>query len=503
MAILIVTNSHKDWPAKIENVEVVEAHAYLTDPTYNDLRNVKLFNLCRSYRYQSTGYYVSLLAEARGHKPIPSITTIQDLKTQAVVRLVSDELEELIQHNLAAIKSDKFTLSIYFGRNLAKRYDQLSLRLFNQFQSPLLRVKFIRDKGVWQLRGIKTISANEVPESHWPFVINAANKHFSGHRSSARKSARTRFDMAILYNPDDPEPPSNESALKKFIKAAASLGIAAELVTRNDYGRLAEFDALFIRDTTYVNQYTYRFSRRAASEGLVVIDDPQSIVRCTNKVYLAELLTRHKVATPKTLVVHKDGIANGQSATTDAKSDPAETIAATLGFPCVLKKPDSSFSQGVVKVKDEAGLAARLAEYFSESDLIVAQEFLPTTFDWRIGILDRQPIYACKYFMAQGHWQIIQNERAGRGRYGKSETVPIELAPRRAIQTALKAANLIGDGLYGVDVKESDGNFYVIEVNDNPSIDAGCEDRLLKDELYRRIMSVFLKRIEQRKAGLA
>jgi len=503
MAILIVTNSRKDRPAQIDNVEVVDALAYLTDPAYSELRNVKLFNLCRSYRYQSTGYYVSLLAEARGHRPLPSVTTIQDLKTHAVVRLLSDELDTLIQRSMAAIKSDTFTLSSYFGSNLAKRYQQLSLRLFNQFQSPLLRAKFTRDNDAWQLRGISTISANEVPQSHWPFVIEAANKHFQGRRMATRKSARMRFDMAILHDPDDPEPPSDEKALQRFIKAAASLGIAAELVTRNDYGRLAEFDALFIRDTTYVNQYTYRFARRAANEGLVVIDDPQSIVRCTNKVYLAELLTRHKIPTPKTLVVHKDGVANGQPGFADVHSKPAATIAAELGFPCVLKKPDSSFSQGVVKVKDDADLACRLAEFFSESDLIVAQEFLPTTFDWRIGILDRQPMYACKYYMARGHWQIIQNERAGRGRYGKNETVPIELAPRRAVRTALKAANLIGDGLYGVDVKESDGKFFVIEVNDNPSLDAGYEDKLLKDELYRRIMGVFLKRIEQRKAGLA
>ncbi len=78
--------------------------------------------------------------------------------------------------------------------------------------------------------------------------------------------------------------------------------------------------------------------------------------------------------------------------------------------------------------------------------------------------------------------------------------MPIEVAPRKAVQIALKAANLIGDGLYGVDVKESNGNFYVIEVNDNPNIDAGFEDAVLKDDLYRRIMQVFLTRMEQRKA---
>lgn len=487
MPILIVTNSPEDWPEKFENVQVVDARQYLTEP-FNHLRNVKVFNLCRSYKYQTSGYYVSLLAEARGHKPIPSITTLQDLKSHAMVRIVSEELDELIQKCLAPIKSNRFTLSIYFGRNLAKRYHRLALQLFNQFQSPLLRAQFQRTENRWQLRRVLTISANDVPETHWPFVIRVAGEHFSGRRSSIKKRTPTRFDMAILHNPNDPEPPSNAKALQKFIKAAGEFGMDAELITRDDYGRIPEYDALFIRDTTFVDQYTYRFSRRAAGEGLVVIDDPQSIVRCTNKVYLAELLSRHKIPIPKTLVVHRGNM---------------DSVADELGFPCVLKKPDSSFSKGVVKVNNHEELVKRLSEYFTESDLLVAQEFLPTTFDWRIGIIDQQPLYACKYYMAQGHWQIIRQDQTGNGRYGKSETLPIELAPRRVVQAALKAANLMGNGLYGVDVKQSDDKFFVIEVNDNPNLDAGFEDAILKDELYRRIMAVFVKRIEQRKAGIS
>ena len=89
MSTLIVANSRKDWPFQIPNVEVVDAWSYLTRPEFSDLRGVKLYNFCRSYRYQTTGYYVSLLAEARGHRPLPSVTTIQDLKNPAMARLVS------------------------------------------------------------------------------------------------------------------------------------------------------------------------------------------------------------------------------------------------------------------------------------------------------------------------------------------------------------------------------------------------------------------------------
>ncbi|MCA9113660.1 MAG: RimK family protein [Planctomycetaceae bacterium] len=486
MPALIVTNNLEDWPFEVPGAEVADAQSYLTQPEYARRRNVKLFNLCRSYAYQSTGYYVSLLAEARGHKPLPSVMTLQDMATPSLVQLASEELEEAIQHSFAPLQSKEFTLSVYFGRNLAKRYEVLSRKLFNIFESPLLRFRFARGEDGWELKKVKTISASDVPESHRPFVLEAATRHFAGRAVSRGKEVRYSYDLAILHDPEEHEnAPSDEKALKKFVKAGESLGLSVELITRDEYGRLSEFDGLFIRQTTQVNHYTYRFSRRAAREGLVVIDDPVSIARCTNKVYLAELLEHHGVPAPKTLVVHRENI------------DRVEEL---IGWPCVLKKPDGSFSQGVVKVHNAEELKTQLTAFFKESELVVAQEFLPTDFDWRIGILNRRPLYACKYHMAKGHWQIIQQERTGAGRYGKSETLPVEMAPRRAVQVALKAANLVGDGLYGVDIKQSGGQFHVIEVNDNPNIDAGVEDQILRDDLYRRIMEVFLERIDLRKA---
>jgi glutathione synthase/RimK-type ligase-like ATP-grasp enzyme len=484
--VLIVANDPKAWPINIPNVEIIDARSYLTRPEYSEMRGVKLFNMCRSYRYQSSGYYVSLLAEARGHKPLPSITTIQDMKSQAIIRLVSDDLDEMIQKVLAPIQRDKFTLSIYFGRNMARRYDRLCLNLFNLFQSPMLRAHFVKN-GKWVLRSVATISAAEVPQSHWPFVVQVASEHFAGRGARVRRRAHARYDLAILVNPEEKDAPSNEKALKKFVKAAESLGMEAEFIGKDDYGRIAEFDALFIRETTLVNHHTYRFARRAASEGLVVMDDPQSIVRCSNKVYLAESLGLKDIPMPKSMVVHKGNV---------------DQVADELGLPCVLKKPDSAFSLGVVKVDTHEELAEKLKQMLEDSDLVVAQEFVPTTFDWRIGILAGRPLYACKYFMAPKHWQIIKRDGSGGREFGKFETMPVEVAPAKAVRAALRAANLIGDGLYGVDVKQSNDKFYVIEVNDNPNMDAGVEDAVLKDELYRRVMEVFLQRIEQRKAGV-
>jgi len=481
---MIVVDNPKTWQLLVPGVPLVAARAYLTEPQYIDAENAKVFNLCRSYRYQTAGYYVSLLGMARGHKTLPSIETIQDMKTASMVRLASEELQELVETSLKPVHATEFTLSIYFGRNLAKRYDELSSRLFRMFACPLLRAEFARQEEGWRLQSIGPIAGSDVPASHREFVITAALDFFSQRRFPNQRRSQPQYDIAILRNKQDETRPSNDSALRKFARAARKLRMGVEFIEREDFGRLAEFDALFIRETTSVNHYTYRFARRAAAEGLVVIDDPLSITKCANKVYLAELLERHDIPHPKTVIVHRDN---------------REEILSSIGLPCILKQPDSYFSLGVVKIEDTATLERELERLLDISDLVIAQEFMPTEFDWRVGVLDRRPLFACKYYMADQHWQITRSDANGERDYGRVESIPLEHVPVAVLSTAVKAAKLIGDGLYGVDLKEVGEKVCVIEVNDNPNIDSGFEDRVLKDELYERIMRVFLARIQQRK----
>lgn len=485
MRILIVVNSPKDWPLRFEGADVVAAREYIADPSYSALKAAKVFNLCRSYRYQSLGYYVSLLASARGHKPFPDVATIQDMKTQSIIRVASDELDGLIQKSMAPIQSKEFVLSIYFGRNLAKRHDPLSHHLFKLFPLPFLRAQFERrKKGQWFLRSISPIAANEIPDEHRAFVLEAAKEFFS-RAAPRRRRAAFRYDLAILYDPEEKEPPSDPKAIKKFVKAAESLGMETELIGKEDYARLAEFDALFIRETTSVTHHTYRFARRATAEGLVVVDDPESILKCTNKVFLAELLIKNGIPVPDTVILQRDN---------------AESAARLLGFPLILKRPDSSFSQGVVKVENEQELAVHLRAMLDRSELVIGQKFMPTEYDWRVGVFDRKPLFACKYYMAGGHWQIIKRDTLGiKTGEGLAETIAVEDAPKSIVRTALRAANLVGDGFYGVDLKQNGRDVYVIEVNDNPNVDSGVEDEVLKDELYRQIMDVILRRIERKK----
>lgn len=485
MPNLIVVNNPNDWPVHECALEVVAAKTYLTDARYSAQKSAtRVFNLCKSYNYQSVGYYVSLLAHARGHKPLPSVAAMQDLKV-LMARFVSEELEDLIQRTLAPVQGKRHVMDIFFGRNPKDPDCRLATKLFGLFEVPLLRAQFIHKGGKWILHNAGPLNVGDIPLVDRSHVLELAQQ-FSSKTAPKNKKKEYRYDLAILHNPAEKEAPSDAKALKRFQRAAENQGIRTELILKEDFPYLGEYDALFIRETTSVNHHTYRFARRAQAEGLVVIDDPDSILKCTNKVYLAELLERHAIPHPRTVVVNRENI---------------KDVEAELGFPVILKQPDSSFSQGVRMAKSREEYLEIIRGLLERSELVLAQEFLPTDFDWRIGVLDRKPLYACRYFMAAKHWQIIKRDKAGKTTEGKYDCVPLEEVPKNVLRTCLRAANLIGDGLYGVDAKDANGRCYIIEVNDNPSIDAGVEDSLLGPALYDRVVAVMLARIEARKRG--
>lgn len=479
MQTVLVTDDPASWKFLNHLAPIVHASDYLAEENYHQNKSLRIINLCHSYDYQTIGYYVSLLAQARDHKTIPSVLNIQDVLSTSLSKLISQEVEEEIQHSLNDIKADEFILSLYFGQNMAKRHAILAKKLHGLFPLPLIRFS-LEKKKQWSIKKLFLLSPADIPPQHQNFMHQAAEAYFAKKRFHQWRKKQRFHDLAILTDPTEPNAPSNKKALDNFVSAGEAIGLNVDFIDKNDSRSIAEYDALFIRATTSVNHYTYRFARKAHQDNLVVIDDPQSIVKCTNKVYLAELMRSHQILTPETLFISKFD-----------KKLP------TIQFPCVLKRPDSAFSHGVVKFDDLQELQKSLPQFFKTSDLILIQPFIPTEYDWRIGIIDHKPLFACRYFMAEGHWQIYNWGTEVSEVEGKHETIPIDKVPDIIIKTALKATRLIGDGLYGVDIKSQSDNHYVIEVNDNPNLDAGVEDEILGDVIYEQIMAVFLQRIRR------
>ena len=481
MQTIIVTDDPESWQFLSERAPIVRASDYLIKDQFTQNEPIRVINLCQSYNHQTIGYYVSLLAQARDQKAIPSVDSIQDVLNASLSKMISQEIDQEIQQNLQAIKGNDFILSVYFGQNISKSHCELARKLHGLFQLPMLRFTLEKRK-TWRIKQLQILSIKDIPAHHLVFLQECALSYLLKKRFHPWRKKQRYHDLAILIDPNETNAPSNKKALERFISAGEQLGLNVDLIDKSESKFIAEYDALFIRATTAVNHYTYRLARRAAQENMVVIDDPQSIIKCSNKVYLAELMRNHQILTPNTLFLSKYD----------------QTIPDTIEFPCVLKKPDSCFSHGVIKIEDSKALQKSLLQCFKTSELVVIQPFIPTEYDWRIGILDHKPIFACRYYMAQNHWQIYNWEAQQEKVEGKTEAIMLEDVPEGIIKTALKCTRFIGDGLYGVDIKCHNNKHYVIEINDNPNIDHGNEDQQAGDQLYTHIMGVFLQRIRRK-----
>lgn len=482
----IVVDDLADWAPYFPSKEVISFEQYLEKTDIKNEKTVRVLNFCRNKRALGRGYYCSLLAEARGHKVIPNIAVLNDLRQKNLYSLQLEEVTKSMARLKLAAHQKTITFKVFLGESLQPELNELAKDIFERFPAPILEVT-LEKSGNWSLEKVHALSLKDIiDEVEQEFLANTLERYSNRLWRKPKARKHYRYDVAMLVNPDEELPPSDKKALKNFIKAADKLGINLEPIGRKDYVRLAEYDGLFIRETTNIDHHTYRFAKKAEAENMVVIDDPTSILRCTNKVYLADLLRANKVPTPKTLLM--------------SHTDKASLQAAIdyLGLPIVLKIPDGAFSKGMYKVNNMQELADAMRKLSKTSALVLAQEFLYTEYDWRIGVLNNKPLYACRYYMVKGHWQIYRHDNSNnKVTAGKFDTLPTYEVPQPVLEAALKACRLIGDGFYGVDIKQTrEGKVAVIEVNDNPSIDSAVEDKFLGQALYYEVMAEFLRRLE-------
>jgi glutathione synthase/RimK-type ligase-like ATP-grasp enzyme len=272
-------------------------------------------------------------------------------------------------------------------------------------------------------------------------------------------------------------------ALLKFKHVANSMGHNFDFIFKKNLSHIPLYDALFIRAVTDPSYSSYIASKIAWENKLRVIDDPHSIQVCSNKIHMYKLLERFGVPYIPSIYLVKG----------DLDHKTISKVLQFLGSPVVIKAPYTSFSKYVEKTGSEIGFRKICKRFFRRSDIVVVQKFMPTSFDWRVGVLDGEVLFVCKYFMPKGRWKhITRLRRSGRIVYGEVEPLPRDEAPLRLKYVAVSACKAIGPGLFGVDIKEIDDEYFVVEVNDNPSIYAGSEDRVDCD-VYRRIIEYLAK----------
>jgi glutathione synthase/RimK-type ligase-like ATP-grasp enzyme len=484
MPLLIIVDQIEEFRWSRPGDRIATADEYFRGDLKSRCPNTRVINFCKRQDYLGTAHFCSMIAEARNQTALPNSDALLRLSQR---ELWAEQLKKL-NHTLLAgvdqLRHGTETFTLFFGKAVDAELQAIGAQIYSAFPFPLLRIA-ISFGPIPMITQLVPLALSDVTQQDAGFFRAALDRFAKGGAGRSDKRSADHLRLAILHDPNEPLPPSRMPTLHKFVQIGADMDIEVELVRHRDLSRLGEFDALFIRETTAINHHTYRFAEKAERLGIPVIDDPASIRRCTNKVYLAELLGANDVPSPRTWLLHRETFAEFE---------------AILPFPVVLKKPDGAFGVGVERAATPYEFRSIAAKMLEHSELIVAQEFIASDFDWRIGVLAGQPLFAARYFMCPRHWQILKHG-CGSHTEGETQAVAVSDVPENVVRQAIRAANLVGDGLYGVDLKQTNRGPMVIEVNDNPNIEIGMEDGVVGDQLYREILDRFRLLVGRSLAG--
>jgi len=304
MTWVILTGRKSDLDKFETPHKIITNRDYLTHPSLFRAQRPKIINLSGSYAYQSRGYYASLLAGSRGHRIIPSVETMIDLSEKKLYEASLPELEQTLNRCRKELGGTFPTrIGVFFGIGPSKAWDRFARLLFDWYRAPALEVT-IRDNGEWASIGrIGFLPLARMKEDEKTRFLDALNSYTAREWRDKKQRTPSRYSFATLVDPKEELPPSSIASLKYWSRIAAKMGVEVEPISRRDLPKLANYDALFIRETTTISNHTYRFARRAQQEGMPVIDDPLSMIRCTNKVYLNELMDANKVPVPPTVMI--------------------------------------------------------------------------------------------------------------------------------------------------------------------------------------------------------
>ena len=146
--LVVLVDRPEDLPIPPEGLQVVRTRDYLINPNTIGDETPRIVNLSRDLVYLGQGYYASLLAEARGHRVIPSAAAILSLKERGRSWTGMRAVERVLLRTLARIKETpeaSFSIDAYFGRTADPRYERVAREAFDRFRAPILRIQIRRD----------------------------------------------------------------------------------------------------------------------------------------------------------------------------------------------------------------------------------------------------------------------------------------------------------------------------------------------------------------------
>jgi ribosomal protein S6--L-glutamate ligase len=188
--------------------------------------------------------------------------------------------------------------------------------------------------------------------------------------------------------------------------------------------------------------------------------ESQALVRSRDKLRSLQILARAGLGMPKT-------------AFTNYSRDVSEVIKQVGGAPVVIKLLEGTQGVGVVLAESKKAAESILEAFNGLQARVIAQEFIKEAggADIRAFVVDGVVVGAMKRQAKEGEF------RSNLHRGGSAEVIDLSEEEENA---ALKAARVLGLGIAGVDLLQSDRGPLIMEVNSSPGLE-GIEAATGKD----------------------
>lgn len=468
--MIIVTENPSKWNLNLEGITAFTPQQYIYGDKFQKKNSVKVINLCNSFQVGSVGLHISALAESRGHKVIPEVHSVINYNYKKLSYTFAAHDQSLVDELLQEIQGNTLDLEIYLGSVEDPRFTKIGVILYNLVQLPVFRAS-MKKTDKWSVNEIKALDQEELSPLQWKFFQQSIEFFINGKKIISKNFLQKKFELAILVNPDDPTPPSNAGAIQKFIKAADEIGFNSELINVNDFGKIRKFDALFIRETTRINHHTFSFAVKAQQEGLVVIDSPDAILKCNNRIWLARMLMQQQALSHRLSIIEKSNL---------------EEEIEKFGYPLIIRNPVRLLEDDRPEIIEGV---ADLDKVANKPDIVIAEEVVYPDAAWRVGIFNQDIMFAGKYYVESN---MFPYQISSIYEPWKVDEIPVEVTV-----AAFKVSDILGPGLYALDIFEKKNKIYIMDIFDNPDINAGKEDQIQPNNMYMNIIRHIYKRCNQ------
>jgi len=224
--------------------------------------------------------------------------------------------------------------------------------------------------------------------------------------------------------------------------------------------KLEDFDAIIPRIGASVTFYATAMLRQFEMMGTFTLNDSDAIIRARDKLRSLQLLSREGIGMPVTGFAHSP--------------DDTEDLMTLVGdAPMIIKLTEGSQGQGVVLAETRQAAESVIDAFRGLDAHFLVQRYVKEArgADVRCFIVGGKVVAAMKRQAKRGEF------RANLHRGGYAEVARISPKER---DMALKAAEIIGLNVAGVDIIRSAQGPLVLEVNSSPGLE-GIEAATQKD----------------------